>query len=39
MKNDRLSYLIQRVDYQRTNDSLEKSENQLLVQAGMFNVG
>ena len=33
MKNDRLSDLIQRVDYQRTNDSLEKSENQLLGRA------
>lgn len=33
MKNDRLSYLIQRVDYQRTNDSVEKSENQLLGRA------
>ena len=33
MKNDRLGYLIQRVDYQRINDSLEKSENQLLGRA------
>ena len=33
MKNDRLSYLIQRVDSQRTNDSVEKSENQLLGRA------
>ncbi|WP_162898207.1 hypothetical protein [Acinetobacter sp. WCHAc010034] len=33
VKNDRLGYLIQRVDYQRIDDSIEKSENQLLGRA------
>ncbi|GAA5185432.1 hypothetical protein GCM10023345_18710 [Acinetobacter kookii] len=33
MKNDRLGYLIQQVDYQHINDSLEKSENRLLGRA------
>lgn len=33
VKNDRLGYLIQRVDYQRIDASIEKSENQLLGRA------